>query len=76
MQAVKINNSIIGGCNTPVKYAASTTSPTGATSTSILDWVNTPAFSNSILATTADVRLNAPFNYATPDFAPAVVHLR
>ena len=64
-------NNIIGGCNTPVKYAASTTSPTGATSASILDWVNTAAFGNSILATTADVKLNAPFNYATPDFAPA-----
>ena len=65
-------NNIIGGCNTPVKYAASTTSPTGATSNTILDWVNTADFGNSILATTADVKLNAPFNYTSPDFSPVV----
>jgi hypothetical protein len=63
-------NNIIGGCNTPVKYAASTTSPTGATSNTILDWVNTAGFGNSILVTTADVKLNAPFNYTSPDFSP------
>ena len=64
-------NNIIGGCKVPVKYAASTTSPTGATNTTILAWVNTEAFGNTILGTTADVKLNAPFNYTTPDFAPA-----
>lgn len=63
-------NNIIGGCNMPVKYAASTTSPTPASNASILDWVNTLAFGNSILTTTADVKLNAPFNYANPDFEP------
>ena len=63
-------NNIIGGNKVPVKYAASTTSPTGATSASILDWVNTEAYGNTILETTADVKLNAAFDYKSPDFSP------
>ena len=65
-----VQNTIIGGCTTPVKYAASSTSPTGATDVSILDWFNTSTYGNTIAATTADVMLAAPYNYATPDFTP------
>jgi hypothetical protein len=65
-----VQNTIIGGCNTPVKYAASSTSPTGATDASILDWFNTTGYENIIVPTTDDVKLAAPFNYATPDFTP------
>ncbi len=65
-----VQNSIIGGCKTPVKYAASSTSPTGATDASILDWFNTSTFGNTIVVTTEDVKLAAPFNYAAPDFTP------
>lgn len=65
-----VQNSIIGGCNAPVKYAASSTAPTGATDQTILDWFNTPAFGNTIVATTDDVKLAAPFNYTAPDFTP------
>lgn len=65
-----VQNTIIGGCNIPVKYAPSTSTPTGATDASILAWFNTPAYGNSIVTTTADVKLTAPFNYATPDFTP------
>ncbi|MEO7394115.1 MAG: hypothetical protein ABIU11_04185, partial [Chitinophagaceae bacterium] len=65
-----VQNTIIGGCTTPVKYAASSTAPTGATDASILDWFNTSTYGNTIAATTADVMLAAPYNYATPDFTP------
>ena len=65
-----VQNSIIGGCNTPVKYAASSTSPTGATDASMLDWFNTTTHGNTIVTTTDDVKLAAPFNYANPDFTP------
>lgn len=65
-----VQNSIIGGCNTPVRYAASLTAPTGATDASILDWFNTSTFGNTIVTTTDDVKLAAPFNYANPDFTP------
>jgi len=67
---LSVQNNIIGGCATPVRYAASTTSPTGATSASILDWFNTASYGNTILNATADVKLGAPFNYASPDFSP------
>ncbi len=65
-----VQNSIIGGCNTPVKYAASSTSATGATDASILDWFNTSTFGNTIVTTTEGVKLAAPFNYTAPDFTP------
>ncbi|MEP7229487.1 MAG: hypothetical protein ABI691_04500 [Ginsengibacter sp.] len=65
-----VQNSIIGGCNTPIKYAASSTSPTGATDQTIIDWFNTSTFGNDILTTNDDVKLTAPYDYANPDFTP------
>jgi hypothetical protein len=67
---LSVQNTIIGGCATPVSYAASTTAPTGATSASILDWFNTTTYGNTIVDATADVKLVAPFNYTSPDFGP------
>lgn len=66
-----VQNTIIAGCATPVKYSASTTAPTGATDATINTWFNTAAYGNSILANNTDVGLGAPFNYTTPDFNPA-----
>lgn len=65
-----VQNSIIGGCTTPIRYAPSSTAPTGATDASILDWFNTSAYGNTILNTNDDVQLTAPFDYANPDFTP------
>jgi hypothetical protein len=65
-----VQNTIISGCTTPVKYAASSTAPTGATDASILDWFNTTAYSNTILNNNSDVALGDPFNYSNPDFNP------
>jgi hypothetical protein len=66
-----VQNSIIAGCATPVSYAASTTSPTGATNATINTWFNTASYGNSILTNNTDVGLGAPFNYTAPDFNPA-----
>ncbi len=65
-----VQNSIIGGCNTPIKYAASSTSPTGATDQTIIDWFNTVDYGNTILTTNDDVKLAAPYDYSNPDFTP------
>ena len=67
---LNVQNCIIGGCNTPVKYAPSTATPTGATDQSILDWFNTSTYGNTIVTNTDDVQLTAPFDYANPDFTP------
>jgi hypothetical protein len=67
---LNVQNTIIGGCATPVTYAASTTSPTGATNASILNWFNTAGFGNTILAANEDVKLVAPYNYSNPDLTP------
>jgi hypothetical protein len=61
---------IIAGCGINVKYAASTTVPTGADNTSMLAWFNTASYNNAILANNTDVSLGNPFNYAAPDFNP------
>lgn len=69
--ALFVQNTIIAGCTSPVKYAASTTTPTGATDASIQTWFNANTYGNSILTNTTDVGLTAPFNYSAPDFNPS-----
>ena len=64
-----IQNTIVAGCNVPVKYAPSATTPTGSTDASITAWFNTAAYGNSIVATNNDI-LTAAFNYTSPDFTP------
>jgi hypothetical protein len=66
-----VQNNIFAGCASPVKYAVSPTTPTGATDASVLTWFSTAAFTNAILANNTDVQLVAPFNYTAPDFNPA-----
>ncbi len=65
-----IQNTIVAGCADPVTYAASTSTPTGATPASMLAWYSTGAFTNSALTTNAALGLTDPFNYAAPDFTP------
>ncbi len=71
-EGLDIQNNIIAGCTVPVKYAASTSLPTGATSESILSWFNTPAFGNTIVTKNSDVKLGDAFNYSKPDVNPQV----
>ena len=61
-------NNIIAGCTVPVVYAASTTTPTGATTATIATWL--ASSQNSIITTNAALGLAAAFNYAAPDFNP------
>ncbi len=68
--SLMVQNVIIAGCPSPVKYAPSATTPTGATDASILAWFNTTAFGNSILTTNDDVKLGSPFTYGNPDWTP------
>jgi hypothetical protein len=64
------NNIIAGPTTNAVSYAASPTTPTGATTASVTSWVNTAAYANTILADNTAVGLAAPFNYQSPDFNP------
>ena len=65
-----VQNSIISGSAKPVDYSASTTAATGWTATDAMNWFNTVAYGNSILATNDEVMLAAPFDYSNPDFTP------
>ena len=70
--SLNFNNNIIAGSTAnAVTYSASTTLPTGGTAASMLAWVNTAAFGNTITANNTDVGLVAPFNYSSPDFNPS-----
>lgn len=65
-------NNIIAGCATPLKYAPSTTAPTGWDLTAMTSWFNTPAYNNSILPNSADAKITDAFNATgNPDFTPA-----
>ena len=71
--SLAVQNTIIAGSPTPVLYSNNNnaTVPLVAnTSATITAWFNTAAYGNSILATNAEVGLNAPFNYSAPDFNP------
>lgn len=65
-----IQNTIVAGCATPLRYAPSSTSPTLWTADSVISWFGSPAYKNGILATNSEVMLVAPFNYSAPDFTP------
>jgi hypothetical protein len=66
---LQVQNTIIAGCNKATDYAASSTA-TGWGAADVNTWFMTAASGNSILATTADAKLTAPFNYTNPDFTP------
>ncbi len=69
-----VQNTIIGGCPTPVLYSIGTNTNvpnTPNTTATITNWFNTPAYGNSILVNNTDAGLGDPFNYNAPDFNPA-----
>ncbi len=67
---LRIRNTIIAGCPTPISYAASSSAPTGASAASLQAWFTNSYFGNSILSTNDDAKFVNPFNYALPDFGP------
>ncbi|MDB5190811.1 MAG: hypothetical protein JWQ96_374 [Segetibacter sp.] len=67
--SLRIQNTVIAGCNTPVAYTTSPAVPTGATQASINAWF-TGSAGNTIVANVTDAKLIQPFNYAAPDATP------
>ena len=65
-----VQNTIVAGSAKPIDYSASSTAGTGWTATDALNWFNTAAYGNSILATNDEVKLTDAFNYSNPDFTP------
>ena len=61
-------NNILAGNNTQISYVANTVAPTGWTTADATAYFNATE-GNTILATTGDVQLGAPFKYDnTVDF--------
>ncbi|MBI3882706.1 MAG: hypothetical protein HY305_00355 [Sphingobacteriales bacterium] len=67
---LRIRYTTIAGCNTPLKYTASGSSPTGKDDAAITAWFTTAAFGNTIVTNTTDAKLIQPFNYSAPDPTP------
>jgi hypothetical protein len=65
-----IQNTIVAGSVKSVDYTVSSSAPTGWTAADALNWFNTAAYANTIYATNDEVKLTAPFNYASPDVTP------
>ncbi len=69
--SLRIRNTIIAGCDNPIRYAAGTGSNNiGATTPSIETWFRTAFFGNSILTTVDEAKFVNPFNYSNPDYVP------
>lgn len=68
--SLRIRNTIIAGCDIPIRYAPGNPNSTGATDASIQSWFTNLFFGNIILATTDDAKFINPFNYTNPDYAP------
>jgi hypothetical protein len=62
-----MQNNIIAGSPTPIKYAPSATAPT---TFDVMAWFSKTENSNTILTTNDEVKLAAPFDYTNPDFTP------
>ena len=67
---LNVQNTIISGCNIPVQYSASVSSPTGATTSSVLEWFNTHSFGNTIINLNDDLKIPQAFNYSNPNINP------
>jgi hypothetical protein len=68
--SLRIRNTIIAGCDVPVKYAAGNPNATGASDASIQDWFANSYYKNTIVTTVEDAKLVNPFNYGNLDPTP------
>lgn len=67
-----MSSSILAGNNTQLSYSASTNSSTGWTTADLTNYFNRAGAGNTLLATTAEVGLIAPFKYdSSVDWNPA-----
>ena len=68
-----LSNNILAGNNTPLSYVASSSAPTGWTTADFTAYFNRAGAGNTILTTTSEAGLVAPFKYdASVDFNAAV----
>lgn len=65
--SLAIRNTIIAGCDVPVKYAGTTAGQSDAT---VQSWFTASASGNTVMTTVEDARFINPFNYSNPDFGP------
>lgn len=65
--SLRIRNTIIAGCDVPVRYAGSVAGQSNAT---VQSWFGNPYFGNSIMNTVDEAKLINPFNYNSPDYSP------
>lgn len=68
--SLRIRNTIIAGCDIPVKYTGSSTESTGWTTTAAQGWFANAYFANTVFNTNDEARFINPFNYSSPDYAP------
>lgn len=70
-ESMQLMNNVVAGCNNSFSYAASTSSPTGWTTTAFTDWFLSPENSNELFTNNSELGLTAPFNYTNPDITPS-----
>ena len=68
--SLRIRYTTLAGNGIDVRYAASSSAPTGWTDNDAKNWFLNPYFGNTILTNTADAKLIQPFNYGAIDPTP------
>lgn len=67
---IRFKNNTLAGNTVNVKYAASSSAPTGASDASMLAWVSNAFYQNTIALNATDAKLIQPFNYSMFDATP------
>ncbi len=67
---IRFKNNTLAGNTVNVKYAASSSAPTGASDASMLAWVSNAFYQNAIALNATDAKLIQPFNYSMFDATP------
>ena len=67
---IRFKNNTLAGNTVNVKYAASSSAPTGASDATMLAWVSNAFYQNAIALNATDAKLIQPFNYSMFDATP------
>ena len=67
---IRFKNNTFAGNTVNVAYSASASTPTGASATSMLGWVSTSSYQNTIATNAVDAKLISPFSYSMFDVTP------
>src|SRR6185312_1135653 len=68
--SLRIRYTTLAGNAVNIKYAPSTSAPTGESDASMLAWFTNPYFGNTVLTNTSEAKLIQPFNYSNIDPTP------